>query len=122
MVSFNKTISICFLSILVFSGCSSKKTNLQQYNWDERYKSLDQAKANLEEFFDGESYERTLKYIETYSVFSSPGDNFVRDIHKYVFVALSPNSHEMEEGNIEFWKDIPTEILQDKILEAFIEE
>lgn len=116
MASIKKAFSLCFFSILVFTGCSSKKTNSQQYKFDKNYN-------NLEEFFDGESYERTLKYIEIYSVFSSPGDKFIQEIHRSVFAALHPNSPDVEdEVKNEFWKDIPTEILKGKILGSIIGE
>lgn len=85
------------------------------------YESLDKLPSpswHGGEFFNGESYERTLKFIELFSVFSVPGDNFVKEIHKKVFADFSgkANNHVMAL----IWNDLPSEILNDPIIKSSI--
>ncbi|OGQ36800.1 MAG: hypothetical protein A3F16_04115 [Deltaproteobacteria bacterium RIFCSPHIGHO2_12_FULL_43_9] len=71
------------------------------------------------EYFDGESYEKTLKYIATYSVFSSPGDNFIQEVHKLVFDKIStPPQDENKYAKNLFWRDIPFGIRQNKLIDT----
>lgn len=120
----NKVISFYLLPFFILTGCASKKaTHFPGYN------NLSEASRHAPfytegvESFDGASYEKTLRYIGTFSVFSSPGDNFAQEIHKLVFDAIStPPKDDGENVKNLFWGGIPDGAGSNAIFDTFLKE